>query len=491
MPVHQKNGKWWWGEKGPYSTRKKAEAIEKTAYASGYVGDTSIRAMVFDKASRRRLDNNGYLHVSQTHLTKEQVAPYWGKEIPGWEKLGLEPEKVYYAYRSAEELEKAKDTFNGMPLLILHKQDSADAPLKELRVGSIGTTPVWDAPYLDNALTVTDKEAIDGILNESLKEISCGYFFEPDFTPGFFNGVAYDFVMRNIRGNHVALVKEGRAGRDVYVQDAMPSKPTKVHKTMQLNKKQVAAVVTLATYLKPRLAMDAAPGDLAKLAVKYSKPQSLVKAVVRQYSGKLAQDMEIEPEELAELMEAAEEVAGPETEARTEEEASFDEDNASESLKAMLEGKVPDDLLEKLLACLNPETAQDQETEEEKAARLAKEKEEKERLEKESKERAAMDANTIRQQITAEFKSKNEASRKVRELIGEVDPMAFDSANDIYAHALKQKGVTITQYEPAAYKGMVDMMVANKPAQTPSPAFDHSAVTLDGQFAGLKNIKIQ
>jgi hypothetical protein len=96
---------------------------------------------------------------------------------------------------------------------------------------------------------------------------------------------------------------------------------------------------------------------------------------VRTYGGKLAQDMEIEPEELAELMEAAEEVVEPNSEEeKKEEEISFDEDNASESLKAMLEGKVPDEILEKLLACLNPQTAQDEETEEEKAARLAKEK---------------------------------------------------------------------------------------------------------------------
>lgn len=470
MPVHKKNGRWWWGGRGPFDTKEKAEEVEKAAYANGYTGDSNLRALALDKASRRRLDDNGYLHVSQTHLTKEQVAPYWGKEIPGHEEHGLDPEKIYYAYRSGEELEKAKDTFNGMPLLILHKQDSADAPLKELRVGSIGTTPQWDEPYLDNALTVTDKAAIDQIMDGSLKEISCGYFFDPDFTPGFFNGVAYDFVMRNIRGNHVALVKEGRAGPDVYVQDAMPSKPAKVHKIMQLNKKQVAAFATLAAYLKPRLAMDASPADLAKLVGKYNKPQSLAKAVARTYGGKLAQDMEIEPEELAELMEAAEEVVEPdEPNHEADNMPSYDEDNVVESLKAMLEGKVPDDVLAKILECCSPATVQDEETEEEKAA---------------------MDANTIRQQITAEFKSKNEAARKVRDLVGEVDAMAFDSANDIYAHALKQKGVNIKQYEPAAFKGMVDMMVANKP-YNPAPTFDHApASSFEGQFAGLKNIKI-
>lgn len=489
MPVHKKNGMWWWGGRGPFKSKEKAEAVERAAYANGYTGDSAI---AFDRSSNRRIDSNGYLHVDNCNLTREQVAPYYGKEIPGWEEHGLDPEKIYYGYRPAGELEKAAPLFSGMPLLCIHQLDSATSPLKEVRVGSIGTSDAWISPYVQNSLSVTDQKAIDGINDGSLKEISAGYYFIPVFESGEHNGVHYDFKMTDIRPNHVALVSSGRAGSDVCVSDGMPSTLLKVHKIMQLNKKQVAAFATLATYLKPRLAMDASPADLAKLVGKYNKPQSLAKAVARTYGGKLAQDMEIEPEELAELMEAAEEVVEPNSEEeKKEEEISFDEDNASESLKAMLEGKVPDELLEKLLACLNPQTAQDEETEEEKSARLAKEKEEKERKEKEGKEKAAMDANTIRQQITAEFKSKNEAARKVRDLVGEVDAMAFDSANDIYAHALKQKGVNIKQYEPAAFKGMVDMMVANKPSN-PAPAFDHApASSFEGQFAGLKNIKIQ
>lgn len=488
MPVHKKNGKWWWGGRGPFDTKEKAEEVEKAAYANGYTGDSAI---AFDRSSNRRIDANGYLHVDNCNLTREQVAPYYGKEIPGWEEHGLDPEKIYYGYRPADELEKASPLFSGMPLLCIHQLDSASSPLKEVRVGSIGTSDAWVSPYVQNSLSVTDQKAIDGINDGTLKEISAGYYFIPVFEPGEHNGVHYDFKMTDIRPNHVALVSSGRAGSDVCVSDGMPSTLLKVHKIMQLNKKQVAAFATLATYLKPRLAMDAAPADLAKLVGKYNKPQSLAKAVVRQYGGKLAQDMEIEPEELAELMEAAEEVVEPGSEEeRKEEEISFDEDNAAESLKAMLEGKVPDELLEKLLACLNPQTAQDEDDEE------AKKKAEEERLEKERKDKeesekkAAMDANTIRQQITAEFKSKNEAARKVRDLVGEVDAMAFDSANDIYAHALKQKGVVIKNYEPAAYKGMVDMMVANKPSQATVPTFDHAATSFEGQFAGLKNIKI-
>lgn len=488
MPVQKVKGGWRWGNHGKvYPTKEEAEEQERAAYANGYTGD---RALAFDEGSRRRIDENGYLHVTQTHLTKEQVAPYYGREIPGWEALELDPDRVYYGYRSGEELEKAKDTFNGMPLLIIHKQDSAHSPLKEERVGSIGTTPVWSPPYLDNALSVTDQSAIDAINDESLKEISCGYFFEPDFTPGEFNGIPYDFVMRNLRGNHVALVKEGRAGPEVSVHDGMPSQLKKVQ-SMQLTKKQALVMGNLAAYLKPRLAQDAAPADLAKLVTSYKKPGNLVKAVVRQYGNQLAQDMDIEPEELAELMEAAEAV--PESVVDNEadpmgqeDDTIFDEENPLQSIKAILGGKVPDDILEKVAAVFARPTG-DEDPEDKKEEKAE---------EKEEKKEAAMDANTIMQKARVEaqshFRSLNEAGRAVRELVGELDVMAFDSAEDIYGHALKQKGVNIKNYDKAAYKGMVDIMAANKPATNPAPAFDSaSAASFDGQFAGLKNIKIQ
>ncbi|CNI67606.1 Uncharacterized protein conserved in bacteria [Yersinia massiliensis] len=499
MPIREvtlKSGRkgYRWGAHGKiYPTREQAEKYDVAALSNGYAGDS---AMAFDEASRRRIDENGYLHVSQTHLTKEQVAPYYGREIPGYIEQGLDPDQVYYGYRSAEELEKSKDMFNGMPLLIIHKQDSAHTPLKEERVGSIGTTPVWDSPYLDNALIVTDQSAIEAIDSHKLKEISCGYFFDPDFTPGEFNGVAYDFVMRNIRGNHVALVKEGRAGPEVSVHDAMPSKPIKVQKIMQLTRKQVAVRATLAAYLKPRLTMDAAPADLTKLVGSYKKPSTLAKAVARQYGSKIAQDMEIEPEELAELMEAAEEAVEPEEKKPVEiEETIFDEDNVSESLKAILEGKVPDEVLAKILACVIEPVVGDELTEEEKAAKEQADKDaaDAEAARKKKEGEPAMDANTIKLQARTEaqahFRNLNEAGRKVRDLVGEVDVMAFDSAEDIYGHALKAKGVKISQYEKSAYKGMVDMLAANKPSQQ-TITQDSSLDTFEGQFAGLGNIKI-
>ena len=38
MPISQRNGKWYWGSKGPFDSRQKAEEVAQAAHASGFVG---------------------------------------------------------------------------------------------------------------------------------------------------------------------------------------------------------------------------------------------------------------------------------------------------------------------------------------------------------------------------------------------------------------------------------------------------------------------
>ena len=181
-----------------------------------------IQKMTFDAApSQRRKDENGFMHVDSSHITKEQVVKYYGREIPGWQELKLDPERLYNVYRPAEEIEKSAPTFDGLPLLLQHHLESADEPQKEFRVGSI-SRPVWNAPYLDCDLHITDGAAIDAIEHGDFKEISAAYLYEPVLERGTFDGDDYEIVMRNLRGNHVALVEKGRAGADVVVADAAP-----------------------------------------------------------------------------------------------------------------------------------------------------------------------------------------------------------------------------------------------------------------------------
>lgn len=179
--------------------------------------------LAMDKATLREVDHDGHLHVGTSNISKATVNPYWGEEIPNNDQLGLDPKKKYWLLRHPDELARAVDTFNNKPILAQHVPVSAAAHRPDLVVGSTGTDAVYKHPYLRNSLVFWTKPAIDAIDSGETKELSSSYHYDPDMTPGVYEGKKYDGIMRNIRCNHVALVPEGRAGSDVVVADAQIS----------------------------------------------------------------------------------------------------------------------------------------------------------------------------------------------------------------------------------------------------------------------------
>lgn len=173
-----------------------------------------------DEKSVRSTDADGRMHVELTNISKANICPYNGNEIPDYQALGLDPHKVYRLYRDPEELKKAASTFNNIPLLIKHIAVNVDDHQPDFVVGATGTDADFDAPYLKNSLVVWAAKGVKAIESERQKELSSAYRYRADMTPGYFNGEPYDGVMRDIIGNHVALVEEGRAGPDVVVGDS-------------------------------------------------------------------------------------------------------------------------------------------------------------------------------------------------------------------------------------------------------------------------------
>jgi hypothetical protein len=212
--------------------------------------------LAFDRASVRTTDQDGRLHVAVTNISKAIVNPYLGEEIPDAEALGLDPKKIYNLLRDPEELEKAAPTFNNVPLLLIHKPSTADDHPRSVTVGTTGSEASFEAPYLRNSLTVWDAEGIEAIESKKQQELSCGYRYTADMTPGTYEGTPYDGVMRSIYGNHVALVVAGRAGPDVVVGDSQPLEIQNMSKKQPLSRKAALAKGALLA-LKPKLAADA------------------------------------------------------------------------------------------------------------------------------------------------------------------------------------------------------------------------------------------
>lgn len=179
---------------------------------------------------KRTVDQDGRMRVPGCRISKANVCPYYGREIPNFEGLGLDADRVYMMYRDPEELRIAAHTFDSIPLLNTHVPVTADNHAPEITVGTL-TKPRFEYPYLVADLTVWTQDAINLVVTESQRELSSSYRYTADMVPGMSpEGVAFDGRMRQIMGNHLALVTEGRVGPDVLVADEKPKAMTKIQK---------------------------------------------------------------------------------------------------------------------------------------------------------------------------------------------------------------------------------------------------------------------
>lgn len=164
----------------------------------------------FDKKSARSFDADGRMRVPGCVISVAEPNPYYGKEIPKFKDLALDANTVYDLYRDPAELERAAPTFNGLPLMIRHIAQTADEPRKEYIGGSVGNARFENGKLLADLL-VWDKQAIDYIQSGELADLSCSYRYRADMTPVEVGGRKVHGSMRDIEGNHVALVEDGRA----------------------------------------------------------------------------------------------------------------------------------------------------------------------------------------------------------------------------------------------------------------------------------------
>lgn len=362
------------------------------------------KALALDFRSLRTKDKDGRLHVEVSNISKANVCPYLGSEIPGWRGLGLDPDKTYQLYRDPEELRAGAASFNNVPLLSEHVPVDALDHRPKLIIGSTGTDAEFSAPYLKNSLVVWVASAIRDIEQEVSCEISSAYYYTPDMTAGEVDGVPYDGVMRDIVANHVAIVPEGRAGPDVVVGDS--KKDDEPMTTVKLSRKAVEVRGALIAYLAPKLAADTKINLSTPLvgmdAANYlSKKPAIIAALKASTIGKLAAD------------------------------ASLDD------LTVLLD-KLDDDEMDDL--------AGDEDGGDDDGDAIAGDEDE-DGDKPETVTKAAMDAalaaaeKRIKAEARQEQSAITTALRTVRPWVGEL-AMSFDSAEGVYRHTLGMLGVS-------------------------------------------------
>lgn len=423
-----------------------------------------MKKLVYDRSpvdSVRTIDDNGYQHVGISNITKEQVAPYLGSEIPGFEKLGLKPDEIYSVYRPASELSKPAtvESLNGIPVLLKHAEDSAEAPASN-RVGSTGTDAKWEPPYLTNSLHIQDADAIRRINDGTMREISMGYFYTPVLRHGVFEGEPYDVVMTDISCNHVALVEEGRAGHDVSVKDSTLTLPAgggkeepKTSSELKqenddMNEKEKALAEILEIVAGAGIDPEAFKQKLD--AVINIKDDSQTTDEDTEESKAFAEGVEYGEEkekEDPEKLDREHESEGEERylEEKNEAEDEGDEENdltadAEEALKSC--GLDADDptVRAAFQQGFASGVSYGEEKEKDEPKKLDSEHESEGEKKALGQDSAAKIGAIVRAQVEAKFDAIQETSKS----LGRVRVSAFDTAADVYRAALKAEGVNVT-----------------------------------------------
>lgn len=175
-----------------------------------------MKKITLDTKSNRYFDENGYLVIKDNKIAKAGVFDYLGKEISD----SLPETEVYKVYRPWEELEKSAKDFEGMPLKYGHEW--VEPSKRDVKIGAVSGEVKLEEPYLIADIKIYDKDAIEEITNKGIVDLSPGYRAHYKQESGEYNGEKYEFKQQDIKYNHLAVVENGRSGKEVRINDEMP-----------------------------------------------------------------------------------------------------------------------------------------------------------------------------------------------------------------------------------------------------------------------------
>jgi len=217
-----------------------------------YYGDKISENMV--------LTPEGYLVCKNVPIGRTGYMEYLGRELPA--AFNEPTGDIFKVYRRPEELfsEATMASFEGKPVTNTHPTANLDVNTAPMIERGHAQNIRRDGDFLIADLHVKDAGLISEIQNELKREVSSGY----DCSWHKIGDGVYE--QREIIGNHVAVVQNGRAGPKVAIHDSKPKTGGK--KNMQITKKILTAMGFKA------FVQDAEPEDIAKAmdAMKEDEP---------------------------------------------------------------------------------------------------------------------------------------------------------------------------------------------------------------------------
>ena len=172
--------------------------------------------ITLDSKSNRYFDENGFLVITDNKIAKAGVFEYLGREISD----SLIETEIYKVYRPWAELEKSAKDFEGMPLKYGHEWVQPEK--RDIKIGAVSGEVKLEEPYLVADIKIYDKDAIEEITNKGIVDLSPGYRAHYKQESGEYNGEKYEFKQEDIKYNHLAVVENGRSGKEVRINDENP-----------------------------------------------------------------------------------------------------------------------------------------------------------------------------------------------------------------------------------------------------------------------------
>lgn len=141
--------------------------------------------------------------------------------------------KIVKVERPWDEVSKSAPTFEAKPIIIQHPDKNIDISVKNMKEYKVGhmqnvrPSEFEGVKVLIADLVFDDPDAIKKVKSGELRELSCGYFYEID---------SDKMKQYDIKGEHLALVDQGRAGIAKIIDSK--SEIFELHKYLALKSKE-------------------------------------------------------------------------------------------------------------------------------------------------------------------------------------------------------------------------------------------------------------